>query len=191
MAAAGLLPLQADARAVRHQEPPRRRLRPGRHGNRHSWQPQLALTADHDPQPPRLDRIVTRRLALVWLGAAALLAGCGGASPVPTSQQPTGPRATTKPSRTRATRAPLRPPFRTTWVVHAGSLIEFPPAILNARLFFGTNAGRFLAVSASTGEILWERKLGRCIAASPAVDRELVYVALMDPYPCATHDEQA
>jgi len=134
---------------------------------------------------------VTRRLALVWLGAAALLAGCGGASPVPTSQQPTGPRATTKPSRTRATRAPLRPPFRTTWVVHAGSLIEFPPAILNARLFFGTNAGRFLAVSASTGEIVWERELGRCIAASPAVDRELVYVALMDPYPCATHDEQA
>ena len=85
----------------------------------------------------------------------------------------------------------LRPPFRRVWTVRGGSLIEFPPAIASGRLFVGTNKGRFIAIEAESGEISWEIDFGLCIASSPAVDEDFVYVALMDPWPCRNHDESA
>ena len=90
-----------------------------------------------------------------------------------------------------APRSRVRPPFRRRWAVDAGSLIEFPPVIADGRLFLGTNGGRFLAVEAATGRIAWERRFGRCIAASPAVSHGVVYVSLMDPSPCAPHNHRA
>ena len=85
----------------------------------------------------------------------------------------------------------LRPPFRKVWTVRGRSLMEFPPAIASGRLFVGTNKGRFMAIEAESGEIAWELDFGLCIAASPALDEERVYVALMDPWPCRNHDESA
>jgi outer membrane protein assembly factor BamB len=85
----------------------------------------------------------------------------------------------------------LRPPFRRVWMVRGRSLIEFPPAIAGGQLFVGTNRGRFMAIDADSGSINWELDFGLCIAASPAVARGLVYVALMDPWPCKNHDESA
>ena len=41
-----------------------------------------------------------------------------------------------------------------------------------------------LALDARTGQILWQRGFGRCIAASPAVKGRVVYVALMGRAPC-------
>ncbi|MFQ5426328.1 MAG: PQQ-binding-like beta-propeller repeat protein, partial [Gaiellales bacterium] len=97
------------------------------------------------------------------------------------------------PARTRVVPSDvrLRPPFEQLWTLDAGSLIEFPPVVVGTRLYVGTNLERFLAVESDTGEIVWERDFGRCIAASPAVGDGLVYVALMDPSPCKRHDEQA
>ncbi len=83
----------------------------------------------------------------------------------------------------------VHPPYVVRWVLHAKSLIEFPPVISGGTLFFGTNHGRVLAVSGATGRTLWARDFGRCIAASPAVAGRTVYVSVMDPYPCsADHD---
>jgi outer membrane protein assembly factor BamB len=73
-----------------------------------------------------------------------------------------------------------RPPFRRLWTVFGRSLIEFPPVIAYGRLYFGTIGGRFLAVEAETGEILWEKKFGRFTAASPAVADGIVYQPLMN-----------
>ena len=75
----------------------------------------------------------------------------------------------------------IRPPFRQVWMVRGRSLMEFPPAIAAGQLFVGTNKGRFMAIEAESGKINWEVEFGLCIAASPAVDDDLVYVALMDP----------
>ena len=83
----------------------------------------------------------------------------------------------------------VHPPYVVRWVLHAKSLIEFPPVISGGTLFFGTNHGRVLAVSGATGRMLWARDFSRCIAASPAVAGRTVYVSVMDPYPCsAGHD---
>ncbi len=97
------------------------------------------------------------------------------------------------PSRTRVVpdEFSLKPPFRKVWTVRGKSLMEFPPAIADGQLFVGTNKGRFMAIEAESGEINWEVDFGRCIAASPAVEGDLVYVALMDPWPCRDHDESA
>ena len=97
------------------------------------------------------------------------------------------------PSRTRVVphEIALRPPFDLVWAVQVGSLIEFPPVVENGRLYLGTNLGRFLALEAESGEIVWEREFGRCIASSPALFEDLVLVSLMDPSPCKQHDQQA
>lgn len=78
----------------------------------------------------------------------------------------------------------LRPPFRVRWALHAGSLLEFPPAVAYGRLYLGTNAGLFLAVEARTGKVVWRHDLGRCIAASPAVADGVVYESFLNHPPC-------
>jgi outer membrane protein assembly factor BamB len=77
-----------------------------------------------------------------------------------------------------------RPPFSRVWVFRGRSLIEFPPVIAYGRLYVTTNRGRFVAIDAETGEIAWEHRFERCMAASPAVSHGVVYAALMVPKPC-------
>ena len=81
----------------------------------------------------------------------------------------------------------LRPPFRRVWTYHAGSLVEFPPAIGYRRLFFSTNSGTFAAISARTGKRAWKRYLHRCVAASPALgpqDGGTVFAVFLNRPPC-------
>ena len=79
----------------------------------------------------------------------------------------------------------LRPPFRKVWTaIGDWSLMEFPPVLERGRLFLGTNHGLVLAIQASTGRVLWERRFAGCVAASPAVGNGIVYVGFMDPPPC-------
>ena len=73
-----------------------------------------------------------------------------------------------------------RPPYRRAWAVRAGSLIEFPPVIAYGRLYFGTIKGDFFAVEAETGKVVWRKRFGRFMAASPAVGDGIVYQPLMN-----------
>jgi outer membrane protein assembly factor BamB len=71
---------------------------------------------------------------------------------------------------TRAARYRLRPPFRHLWTFNDNpTLLEFPPAVAYGRLFLPTWDGRFLALDAHTGRLLWRRHSGRCGWGSPAV----------------------
>ena len=84
------------------------------------------------------------------------------------------------PARTHAAPFALVPPFRVLWKQTADwSLIEFPPVVAGGRLYFGTNHGLVLALDAATGDVVWRRELGRCIASSPAVDGVVVIVGVM------------
>jgi len=65
----------------------------------------------------------------------------------------------------------LRPPFRLDWVAGGTSLVEFPPAIAFHYLYYASLNGNLIAVSARNGLRLWTVHVGRCEAASPAVDR--------------------
>jgi outer membrane protein assembly factor BamB len=89
------------------------------------------------------------------------------------------------PTRTRAVDLALRPPFRTLWTYHGGSLIEFPPAIGYGRLYFATNHGDFAAINAETGKRAWIYRSHRCIAASPAIGpKSSIYAVFMNKPPC-------
>lgn len=146
-----------------------------------------------------------RRLIAIT-AAMALLAGIGTAlllsqrqeraSPSSTSELPEstsssslGTRAwpTYGGSNARNHRAPktLRPPYRRLWSAYGdSSFIEFPPVIVGEQLFFATDRGRAVALSTRTGHLLWQRLLGHCVAASPAVAGTEVIFAAMGPPPC-------
>jgi outer membrane protein assembly factor BamB len=78
----------------------------------------------------------------------------------------------------------LAPPFRTEWTFRAQSLVEFPPAIGYGRLFFANNAGILFAIGAKNGRRAWKFDSHRCVAASPALDRHVVYEAFLNVPPC-------
>ena len=78
----------------------------------------------------------------------------------------------------------VAPPFRLLWTFRAATLIEFPPAVAYGRLYFANNAGFFFAISARTGLRAWRQAVGRCVAASPAVERGRVYMTFLNKPPC-------
>jgi outer membrane protein assembly factor BamB len=93
------------------------------------------------------------------------------------------------PARSHAPPFELAPPFRIIWKnVGDWSLIEFPPVIADGRLFVGTNHGLLLALDAATGHVLWQRKLGRCIASSPSVAGEALVVGVLAAPPQCDRD---
>ena len=92
-------------------------------------------------------------------------------------------------ARSHAVPYDLAPPFRVVWKeVGDWSLIEFPPVIADGRLFVGTNHGLLLALDAATGHVIWQRKLGRCIASSPAVTGDSVVVGVLAAPPQCDRD---
>jgi len=81
----------------------------------------------------------------------------------------------------------LRPPFRLDWVAGGTSLVEFPPAIAFHYLYYAALDGNLIAVSTRTGRRLWTVPVGRCEAASPAVNRlgrGSVFETFLNKEPC-------
>ena len=78
----------------------------------------------------------------------------------------------------------LAPPFRRVWTFHAQSLVEFPPVVGYGRLFFANNAGVLFAVGAKNGKRAWKYVSHRCVAASPALDRHVVFETFLNGPPC-------
>jgi outer membrane protein assembly factor BamB len=70
---------------------------------------------------------------------------------------------------------PLRPPFRLTWTFAGRSLLEFPPALADGRLYVPTFAGRLVALEPATGRVLWRYASKRCTWGTPAVSGGIVY----------------
>ena len=53
---------------------------------------------------------------------------------------------------------------------------------LTKRLFFANNAGIVFAVGAKNGKRAWKYDSKRCVAASPALDRHVVYETFLNAY---------
>jgi outer membrane protein assembly factor BamB len=129
-------------------------------------------------------------LALVAAGAFALyrqhefrdIHGSSSVEFVTTQARPTAspegvawPRYGFDLAGTRSAPYRLRPPFRRIWTFNDNpTLLEFPPAVAYGRLFLPTWDGRFLALDAHTGRLLWRRHLGRCGWGTPAVSNRLL-----------------
>ena len=87
----------------------------------------------------------------------------------------------------------VRPPFRRDWVTGGTSLIEFPPAIAFHYLYYASHNGNLVAVSTRNGRRLWTIHVGRCEAASPAVNRldgGTVFEAFLNKQPCGSNAAQ-
>jgi outer membrane protein assembly factor BamB len=78
----------------------------------------------------------------------------------------------------------LRPPYRKIWTLRVGNIIEFPPVVGYGLVFVNQFRGRFFAVNAATGKRQWRKHFHNCGAASPAIGKDIVYQAYMQPYPC-------
>ena len=87
-------------------------------------------------------------------------------------------------ARLRNASLPLRPPFRRVWTFHGRALLEFPPAVAYGRVYLPTFDGRFYALDAATGRVVWHRQAGRCGWASPAVAAHVVYVTFIGSSEC-------
>jgi outer membrane protein assembly factor BamB len=66
------------------------------------------------------------------------------------------------------------------WTFDGRTLIEFPPAVRDGLVVFGTNAGRVFALGADDGKVRWARRQKGEIAAAPAITADAVYIASMD-----------
>jgi outer membrane protein assembly factor BamB len=81
----------------------------------------------------------------------------------------------------------VRPPFKRDWITGGVSLIEFPPAIGFRYLYYASLNGNLIAVSTRNGRRLWTLPVGRCQAASPAVNRlgrGSVFETFLNRQPC-------
>jgi outer membrane protein assembly factor BamB len=81
----------------------------------------------------------------------------------------------------------LRPPFHLDWLSGGTSLVEFPPAVAFRYLYYASLNGNLIALSTRNGKRLWTVHVGRCEAASPAVNRlsrGSVYETFLNRQPC-------
>jgi outer membrane protein assembly factor BamB len=75
----------------------------------------------------------------------------------------------------------VKPPFRRLWRFGGRPLLEFPPVYAAGRLYFVDNNGTAFALDAKTGKVLWERRIGRLNASSPAYRRHRLYIVNLVP----------
>jgi outer membrane protein assembly factor BamB len=86
------------------------------------------------------------------------------------------------PARTRYLPARgIRPPFRLIWHYTERPLLEFPPVYAAGRLYAVNNSGTAFALDAETGKVLWERRIGRLNASSPAYHKGRLYIVNLVP----------
>ena len=68
--------------------------------------------------------------------------------------------------------------------MQSGFLVEFPPAVGYGRVYLAQDHGRFFAVDASSGKIVWQKRFRHCSAAGPALGNGIVYMSYMQALPC-------
>lgn len=78
----------------------------------------------------------------------------------------------------------LHPPYRKVWTLRLGNNIEFPPVVGYGMVFVNQFRGRFFAINAATGRRRWRKDFHNCGASSPAIGKDIVYQAYMQPHPC-------
>jgi outer membrane protein assembly factor BamB len=86
------------------------------------------------------------------------------------------------PARTRYLPAKgIKPPFKLLWHYTEKPLLEFPPIYARGVLYAVNNSATAFALDANTGKVLWERRIGRLNASSPAYSRGRIYIVNLVP----------
>ena len=86
------------------------------------------------------------------------------------------------PNRARYLPADIEPPYETRWKYRGDrQLMEFPPVLAKGVLFIVRNDAVAVGLNAKSGNIRWQRRIGKLNASSPAYDRGRLFVATLDP----------
>jgi len=75
----------------------------------------------------------------------------------------------------------VKPPFRLIWHYTERPLLEYPPVFARGKLYAVNNNGTAFALDARNGHVLWERRIGRLSASSPAYAHERIYIVNLVP----------
>ena len=76
----------------------------------------------------------------------------------------------------------VRPPFRPSdWSSHFGKLLEFSPIIVDDRIYVMDIETRFLALDAKNGKTIWEKRVGKLNATSPAYSDGRLFATNLEP----------
>ncbi len=76
----------------------------------------------------------------------------------------------------------VRPPFRPSdWSSHFGKLLEFSPIIVDDRIYVMDIETRFLALDAKNGKVIWEKRVGKLNATSPAYSDGRLFATNLEP----------
>jgi len=73
----------------------------------------------------------------------------------------------------------VRPPFRVMWVLNRHALLEFPPVVYGDRLFQLADNGVLAAIDKRNGHTIWQKRLGRLSASTPALTSNTVYATVL------------
>jgi outer membrane protein assembly factor BamB len=143
-----------------------------------------------------LDVLAVAVIAAVFVAGAALALRSRSTGPPPTAFPTAAVSATPSPqpsavggdwptygydaARTRfSPDVKLRPPFRLKWKYNSGASLEFPPSIVDGRLYFNTSHGAVRCSDAETGKLIWNHETGGIMAATPTVAGGVVYASSM------------
>ena len=74
----------------------------------------------------------------------------------------------------------LTPDGNAAWTFATKARVESSPAIAGARVFVGSNDGRFYVLNLSNGGLVWEFNTGAPLSASPAIGRGRIVIGAQD-----------
>lgn len=75
----------------------------------------------------------------------------------------------------------VRPPFAKVWKYKGDELIEFPPIVVDDRLYFIDNDGLYVVLDAKTGKVIWQKRITSLNASSPAYADGVLYSVSLEP----------
>ncbi len=107
----------------------------------------------------------------------------------PPPKKPAKPKAATLPwpmygydrARTRNVPVNIPGPFKRIWRYGDKTLLEFPPIYAKGRLWLIDNDARVFSFDADTGKIIWQKRVGRMNASSPAYQKGFIYMVNLEP----------
>lgn len=75
----------------------------------------------------------------------------------------------------------IHPPFLRIWKYGNSPLLEFPPIVVNGRLYFVDNDGTARALRSDNGREIWSRKIASLNASTPTYSKGRLYIVNLEP----------
>lgn len=75
----------------------------------------------------------------------------------------------------------IHPPFKRVWKYGDQPLLEFPPIVVDGRLYFVDNDGTAHALRSDNGREIWSRKIASLNASTPTYSKGRLYIVNLEP----------